>query len=66
MIFSMIDISADEARMLRENGRGADVHMSGSTHKSRLKSYFLTTSPKSMKLLNEYRKKQLVETHDGR
>ena len=62
----MIDITRDEADMLRKAGRGNDVHMSSRQHKSRSKTYFLTTSPKSMKLLNEYRKAHLLEVHDGR
>ena len=62
----MIDITRCEAMMLREAGRGHDVHMSSRQHKSRSKTYFLTTSPKSMKLLNEYRKAHTLEVHDGR
>ena len=50
--------------MLRENGRGHDVHMSSRNKKSRGKRYFLTTSFKSMKLLNEYRDSRTIEIHE--
>lgn len=62
----MIDITRKEADMLRKAGRMNDVHMSSQSHKSRQKTYFLTTSPKSMKILNEYRKLHTLEVHDGR
>ena len=62
----MIDITRSEAIMLRKAGRGHDVHMSSRQHKSRSKTYFLTNSTKSMKLLNEYRKVHTLEVHDGR
>ena len=60
----MISISAEEAKMLREHGRGEDVHMSSRNKKSRGKRYFLTTSYKSMKLLNDYRSKRTIEVHE--
>lgn len=62
----MIDISAREAKMLRDRGRSDDVHLSSRSHNSSHKSYFLTTSPKSMRILNEYRKSHVLETHNGR
>ena len=52
----MIDITKAEAFMIREAGLGHDVHMSSRSHGKNAKSYFLTTSPKAMKLLNQYRK----------
>ena len=51
----MISISRAEADFLRDNQRGHDVHVVNRDHKSRGKRYYLTTSPKSMKLLNDYR-----------
>lgn len=51
----MIDITRQEAEYLRNNGVSNDVHMSSRSHKSRSKTYFLTTSPKAMKLLKKYR-----------
>ena len=62
----LIDITRDEADMLRENGRGKDVHMSNQKHKSRGKSYFVTTSFKTMKLLEKYRNDHIREVHDRR
>lgn len=62
----MINITQAEAKMLRDAGRGADVHMSSRQHKSKSKTYFLTTSPKSMRILNEYRKLHTAEVYDGR
>ena len=62
----MIDITRKEADMLRAAGRGKDIHMSSQSHKSKQKTYFLTTSSKSMKLLDEYRKLHTLEIHDGR
>ena len=59
----MIDITAREAKMLRDRGRSEDVHLSSRSHKSSHKSYYLTTSPKSMKILNEYRKNHVLEIH---
>lgn len=51
----LIDITADEANMLRKKGRGLDVHMSSRSKKSRGKRYFLTESFKSLKILSDYR-----------
>lgn len=52
----MIDVSRAEAMYLREHGRGKDVYVSGKNHGSNGHSFFITTSHKTMKLLNEYRK----------
>jgi len=57
----MIDISRVEADYLRAAGVGNDVHMSSRNHKSRSKTYFLTTSPKAMKLLRKYREQHISE-----
>ena len=62
----MITITKAEAAYLRDNGRSIDVHMSSRSKNSNGKRYFLTTSYKSMKLLNEYRNSRLIESHDGR
>lgn len=59
----MVEITQDEAIMLRESGRSDDVHMSSRTKKSRGKKYFMTESYKSIKLLNEYRKNKITEIH---
>lgn len=61
----MIKISADEAKFLRSKNRSQDIHMSSATHKSRAKVYYLTTSPKSMRLLEEYRNSKVVTTFTG-
>ena len=60
----MIVISKEEAHMLRDAGRGSDVHMSSRSKKSRGKRYFLTESYKSMKLLNDYRNERTIEVHE--
>lgn len=62
----MIDITKDEAQMLRAAGLWEDVHMSNRQHKSKNKTYFLTTSPKAMRILNEYRKLHTNEVYRGR
>lgn len=59
----MIEITQDEAKMLRENGRSEDVHMSSRTKKSRGKRYFMTESFKSKNILNDYRNIKITETH---
>ncbi len=46
--------------MLRLMGRGDDVHMSSKEHKSRGKRYYATESPKTLKLLDEYRERTLL------
>lgn len=62
----MIKITKNEAEYLRANGLFYDVHMSSSTHKSKAKRYYMTTSPKAMRLLKKYKEKEIIETHDGR
>lgn len=62
----MIRITKNEAEYLRANGKGYDVHMSSATHKSRAKRFYATTSPKTMKLLEKYRKQEVIEEHNGR
>lgn len=57
----MIKISQNEAKFLRENGRGFDVHVSSKTHKSRAKRYYLTESKGSLKMLAQYRKQTAVK-----
>ena len=52
----MILITKNEAKYLREHGRGADINISSKTHKSRAKKYYLEEKEKSLKLLEEYRK----------
>lgn len=59
----MIAITKDEAFYIRSKGRASDVHMSSRDKKARGKRYYLTESFKSMKLLDEYRKSYLLETH---
>lgn len=51
----MIPINKREAEYVRRHGREKDVHMSSMCKKSRGKRYWLTESPKSMKLLEDYR-----------
>jgi len=59
----MVEITQDEAKMLRDNGRSEDVHMSSRTKKSRGKRYFMTESFKSKNILNEYRNLKITETY---
>lgn len=49
----MVRITRNEAFMLREKGRGRDVHISSRTHK---KKYYATESEKTLKILDRYRK----------
>lgn len=62
----MVTINHDEAAYLRQNGRANDVHMANASHKSRHKSYCATESPKTMKLLHQYRDNSIVYSYDGR
>jgi hypothetical protein len=48
---NLIQITREQAAMLRENGRGKDVHMTSKGHKSRAKHYYATLNPKTIKLL---------------
>lgn len=61
----MIEITADEARYLRDNRRGHDVMMSSKTHKSRSKTYFAVESYKSLQLLRKYRESRIVSSYGG-
>ena len=62
---NLIKISQDEAKYLRENGRESDIHMASQCHKGRAKTYYLTTSYKSMKLLEKYRTSRITKTFGG-
>jgi len=62
----LIDITKKEMEYLVKNGRGYDVHLASATHKSGYKTRFVTESPKTMKLLEEYRKNQIISSYDGR
>ena len=53
----MITINKKEAEYLRSKGRDHDIHVHNKTHKGNAKHYYLTTSFKSVDLLNKYRKK---------
>ena len=55
----MIPITRKEAFMLREVGRGVDVHISSKSKKSRAKRYWATESFKTMGVLNKYREDRL-------
>lgn len=61
----LISISQEEAKYLREHGRSHDIHLSSATHKGHAKRNWLTTSYKSMMLLEEYRNKKHVTTFGG-
>lgn len=52
----MINISQKEAEYLRSKGRGFDVHVISKTHKSHAKRYYMTTRPRTVEILNAYRK----------
>ena len=62
----LITINADEAAYLRNNGRSCDIHVANVCHKSRHKSYCVTESPKTMRLIEKYRKDRIVYSYDGR
>lgn len=62
----MIPISKSEANMLRSAGYSEHVHMSSRDKKARGKRYYATESFKAIKLLEKYRKNQIIETYDGR
>lgn len=62
----MITIDKEEAAYLRANGRSHDIHMANQQHKSAHKSYCATESPKTMKLLQKYRKDRIVYSYDGK
>lgn len=57
----MIKITQCEAEMLKNKGRGFDVHISSKTHKGRAKKYYMTESEESLDILSEYRKSILVK-----
>lgn len=61
----LIDITKDEAEYLVSKGRSHDIHLSSRTHKSGSKTRFVTESPKTMKLLRDYRRKRIISTYDG-
>jgi len=62
----MIDITKDEAKYLASKGRQDDIHSSSRTHGAKKISHFVTTSPKTMKLLLDYRKKHTIATYEGK
>ena len=62
----MIDITKEEAKYLASKGRQVDIHSSSRTHGAKKISHFVTTSPKTMKLLLEYRKKHTIATYEGK
>ena len=49
----MLKITRNEAFMLRENGRGRDVHVHNRTHH---KTYYATESERTLEMLDKYRK----------
>ena len=52
----MIKINKNEVMYLRSKGRDKDITVVNVTHHARAKRWYLTESPKSMELLEEYRK----------
>lgn len=52
----MVDITKHEMDYLISKGRKHDIHISNKTHSAKAKTRFVTESPKTMKLLSEYRK----------
>ena len=62
-IVELISITQDEANLLRENGRGEDVHIASKTHKSRGKSYYATENPKTLELIENYRKDHILYSY---
>lgn len=51
----MVRINKNEALYLRSKGRGSDITVINTTHHAKAKKWYLAESPKSMKLLEEYR-----------
>lgn len=56
----MIKISQQEAEFMRSNKFGYLVHVSSATHKGRAKRYYLTEERKGLKLLAEYKEKEVA------
>ena len=61
----LLQISQQEAKYLRNKGRGRDIHVSSKNHKSGSKHYFLTADPRSVRILEEYRRTRVVESFGG-
>ena len=59
----MIPINKEEATYLRASGAFNDVHVSSRTKKSKGKRYYATESFKTMKLLDEYRSKNVLSVY---
>lgn len=51
----MIKINKNEALYLRSKGRGNDITVINTTHHAKAKKWYLAESPKSLRLLEEYR-----------
>lgn len=56
----MILITKKEAYYLRDKGRGKDIIVSSKTHNGKAKRYYLTESKTSLKLLDTFRKDNLI------
>lgn len=56
----MILITKKEAYYLRDKGRGKDIIVSSKTHNGKAKRYYLTESKVSLKLLDTFRKDNLI------
>ena len=56
----MILITKKEAYYLRDKGRGKDIIVSSKTHNGKAKRYYLTESKASLKLLDAFRKDNLI------
>ena len=60
----MIDITKEEAKYLASRGCQNDIHSASRTHGAKKISHFVTTSPKTMRLLMDYRKKHTIATYE--
>ena len=54
----MVKITQKEAKYLREQNKGYNIHVISKTHKSRGKTYYLTEEPATLQILNDYRTKR--------
>ena len=58
----MIKVTRNEAFMLRQKGRGNDVHVHANTH---YKSYYGTESAKTSAILEQYRKEHVFPVNNS-
>ena len=60
----MVKITKQEAKYLRTNHQGWNVHMSSQTHQDR-KKYWLTETPAALKMLSKFRREHVTLIYGG-